>query len=108
MMTCQRQIAGMDCSYSSIASIHDKGITHANNNSAFCPRTVHTCFVWCSIITLNSINPLVFVSEKEYVALQVTIFRHSDESHTSHDETDTVVQVACGFKVNSHVRFDGQ
>jgi hypothetical protein len=35
------------------------------------------------------------------------IFKHSDESHTSHDETDIEVQVACGFKVNTHVQLDG-
>jgi hypothetical protein len=38
----------------------------------------------------------------------IFIFKHSDESHTSHEETDTVVEVDCGFKVNSHVRLDGQ
>ena len=35
-------------------------------------------------------------------------FQHySNGSHASHGEVDPVVQIACGFKVNSHVRLDG-
>jgi len=41
------------------------------NNSTFCPHTVFTCFVWIweqtVIITLYSINWLVFITETEIV-----------------------------------------
>ena len=52
-----------------LGTLHAPGLTF--NSSTFCPHSVFMCFVWIweqtAIISLNSINWLVFVTETECV-----------------------------------------
>jgi len=59
----------MSTFYSPVVTICTSSLTLTN--STFCPLTVFTCFVWISeqtaIISLYSINWLVFISERDCV-----------------------------------------
>ena len=67
-------------------------------NSTFCPHTVFTCFVWISeqtaIISLYSINRLVFVTETECVYCAVRT-ESSNIMHVIRNPIRVIINLIC-------------